>query len=281
MSVQIIVDSACDITPEEIKALGITMIPLHTYFGEKEYLDGVELSHDRFFELLTSQEDFPTTSQISPYEYEQYFEKVKENGDTAVYLSLSSKLSGCYQSACIAASDYEGSIFVVDSENACIGQRILTELAAQLAKDGKSAEEIASVLNTKKKDVRLWAVIDTLEYLKKGGRISSVAAFAGTLLSIKPLISVVDGNVEVIGKARGNKAGNVKLSELVTANPIDFDLPYCLAYSGLSDELLQKYIEDYKDLYEGKTTNLPISSIGCAIGTHIGPGAIGVAYFTK
>lgn len=282
MSIQIIVDSACDLTQEEAKELDIRILPLKTYFGEEEYLDGVTLDHKGFFQKLIETDIFPTTSQISPYEYEQIFEEIKEAGDTAVCITLSSKLSGCFQSAHIAAKGYEDIVFIVDSENACIGQRILTELAISLRKEKKSAKEIAIALDEAKKKIRLVALIDTLEYLKKGGRISAVTAMAGNLLSIKPVISIMHGEVVILGKARGSKAGNNKLTELIQKEGgIDFTMPYCLAYSGLSDLLLQKYIEDYSTIYQGQVEHLPISSIGCAIGTHIGPGGIAVAFFVK
>lgn len=282
MNIQIITDSACDLTVEEAKELNIIMIPLKTYFGDTEYLDGVTLTHDQFFEKLIETDALPTTSQISPYEYEQYFEKIAKDGDTAICLTLSSKLSGCYQSACIAATDYSENIFLVDSENACMGQRLLVEYAVRLREQGLSAQEIVNTLNEDKKKIRLVALLDTLEYLKKGGRISAMTAMAGNLLSIKPVIAIMHGEVVVLGKARGSKAGNNKLTELMQKEGnIDFTKPYCLAYSGLSDHLLQKYIEDYAYLYEGHTEHLPITSIGCAIGTHIGPGAIGVAFFVE
>ena len=284
MSVQILVDSACDLTQEQAKELNITIIPLKTYFGEEEYLDGITLDHDGFFKKLIETDVFPTTSQITPYEYEEYFKKIADAGDTAVCLTLSSKLSGCYQSACVAALEYEDSIKVVDSENACLGQGIIVEYAVQLRDQGLSAEEIAKKLEEGKKKVRLVALLDTLEYLKKGGRISAATALAGNLLSIKPVIAIMHGEVVVLGKARGSKAGNNKLTELIQQEgKIDMSKPIFLAYSGLNDILLQKYIEDFSYLYEdySKKEDLPIMSIGCAIGSHIGPGAIGVAFFVE
>lgn len=281
MSVQILVDSACDLGLEEAKQKGLRLLPLRICFGETEYLDGVDLDHEGFFHKLIETDVLPTTSQISPYEYGQYFKDVVKNGDTAVCITLSSKLSGCYQSACIAARDYEGQIFIVDSENACIGQRILAEYAARLVSEGMSAKEIADELDKSKKNIRLIALLDTLEYLKKGGRISAATAMAGSLLSIKPVIAIMHGEVAVLGKARGSKAGNNKLTELIEQENVDLNKPYILAYSGLSDMLLRKYMEDYSGSYKDKVHDVPIGSIGCAIGTHAGPGAIGVAFFVE
>lgn len=281
MSIQILVDSACDLSKEEAKELDIRILPLKICFGETEYLDGVDLDHEGFFHKLIETDVLPTTSQISPYEYAHYFDEVVKNGDTAVCITLSSKLSGCYQSACIAARDYEDKIFVVDSENACIGQRILTAYAMKLREENLSADEIAKKLDEDKKKIRLIALIDTLEYLKKGGRISAATAMAGNLLSIKPVISIIHGEVAVIGKARGSKAANNKLTELIEQEDVDLDKPYTLAYSGLSDVMLRKYMEDYAGKYREKVAVVPIASIGSAIGTHIGPGAIGASFFVK
>ena len=280
MSVRILCDSACDISQEQAKEWNITIMPLKTIWGEEEYLDGVTMMHKEFYEKLVETDVLPTTSQLSPFEYEKVFKEVAEAGDTAVCLTISSGLSGSFQSANIAREDYEDSIVVVDTQNACLGQHIIVKRAMELRDAGKSAQEIADILNEEKKQVRLVALVDTLEYLKKGGRISAATALAGAVLNIKPVIAVVDGQVTVLGKARGSKNGNNKLMELVQQNGgIDFDRPFVLGYSGLSDTLLQKYIKDSSALYEGKTDNLPIAAIGSTIGTHVGPGAVAVAFF--
>lgn len=282
MSVQIIVDSGTDMEPVLSIDYHLDTIPLKTYFGENEYLDNVTLSHDEFFHRLIETDMFPTTSQITPYEYQNHFQRAVDAGDTVVCLTISSRLSGCYQSACLAASEFPDKVRVVDTENACVGERVLAELAVSLRDEGKTMDEIADILDREKKKVRVIALLDTLEYLKKGGRISAAVAFAGTVFSIKPVIAIEDGEVVMLGKARGSRAGNNLLSELILKEGgIDFNRPCCLAYSGLSDNLLQKYIADNKDLYEGQLNALPVSSIGCVIGTHIGPGAIAAAFFVK
>lgn len=282
MAVRIIVDSGCDIAPQEAKELGLTIVPLKTMFGEEEYLDGVNISHNEFFEKLIESGVLPTTSQVSPFEYEEKFEEIKAAGDTAVCITISAKLSGCFQSANIAVDGYEDCIELIDSNNVCIGEQILTLYACKLRDEGKSAKEIVAQLESVKGRIRLIALLDTLEYLKKGGRISAAAAMAGAVLSIKPVIAIEDGEVAVLGKARGSKNGNNMLKELVKKESgIDFSMPLSLAYSGLSDAMLQKYIEDSKELYEGQIDELRISTIGSAIGTHIGPGAIAFSFFTK
>lgn len=280
MAVRIIVDSACDI--EGKRTEGLEILPIKTMFGTEEYLDGVTISHAGFFEKLIESEKLPTTSQIPPFEYGEKFREVKEAGDEAVCITLSSKLSGCYQSAVIASEDYKDCVTVIDSNTVSIGEQILTLLALQLRDEGKSACEIAAALEEKKGKIRLIALLDTLEYLKKGGRISAAAAMAGAVLSIKPVIAIENGEVVVLGKARGSKHGNNMLKEMIKKEGgICFSMPYTLAYSGLSDALLKKYIEDSKDLYENETDELPISTIGSTIGTHVGPGAVGAAFFVS
>lgn len=283
MSVHIVTDSACDIDREDAERLGITIIPLRVLFGEEEYRDGVTLTHADFFAKMATTKELPTTSQIPPYEYEQCFEELQGEDDSIVCITLSSKLSGCFQNAQLAAQSRKG-IQVVDSENACVGQRLLVLRAVELRKEGKSAEEIAAILNEEKGDIRLIALLDTLEYLKKGGRISPAEAVVGGLLSIKPVAAIEHGAAKVLGKARGSKRGNNLLMEFVEkAGGIRFDRPYCLAYSGGSRSVLEQYIRDSKQLYEQhvELEQLPVSSIGCAIGTHVGPGAIAVAFYAR
>lgn len=282
MAVRFIVDSAADIKPAEAKDLGIIHIPLKVMFGDVEYRDAVDLSHREFYEKLIESDTLPTTSQITPAEFADVYEEVVATGDTAVVITLSSKLSGTCQSAMIAAQDYEGKIFVVDSEHVSLSERIVVLRGLELAKEGLEAKDIAQRLDIEKKNIKLLALLDTLEYLKKGGRISSAVAFAGGLLNIKPVITVEEGVVEMVGKARGSKQGNNLLRELVQkSGGVDFNKPYCLAYSGLSDSLLQKYINDSAELWQESTDKLPIATVGCTIGTHAGPGAVAVAFFAK
>lgn len=280
MSVRIVIDSASDLTKERAEALGLDFMPLKTIFGEEEYLDGITITHREFYEKLIECGSIPTTSQIPPYEYERKFKEIRESGDTAVVICLSSLLSGTYQSASIALDGYEDCICLVDSLNVCLGEQNLVLYAVRLREQGLSAKEIAAELDRKKSDICLLAVFDTLEYLKQGGRISKTAAWAGTMLSIKPVISIIRGEVVILGKARGSKNGNNMLIQNVNeSGGIDFSMPYCLGYTGLDDTLLQKYIADSKALWEGKTDQLPISTVGAAIGTHAGPGAIAVSFF--
>lgn len=278
MSVRIIVDSTTDL-PEQT-ARRVTVVPLTIHFGEQQYVSGVDIDARKFYEMLVEGDVLPTTSQPTPYAFTQVFQEAVDAGDTVVCITVSSKLSGTYQSACIAAADFPGKVFVVDSLTVAIGGGILTEYALSLTDKGMDAEEIAWKLMQKREKVRLLALLDTLEYLKKGGRISPAVAFAGGLLNIKPVIAVADGEVKMLGKARGSKQGNnLLVQEIDKAGGVDFEKPLLLGYTGLSDALLQKYIVDSAALWQGKVEQLPVSIVGSVVGTHAGPGAVAVAFF--
>ena len=286
---QIITDSASDILQEEAGKKDLIVLPLKVNFAGTEYLDGVTISHREFYEKLIESDVLPTTSQVAPAEYEEAFRKALQEGKEIVCVTLSQKLSGCYQSACIAREDVledypEAKIYVVDCENACLGQKILVELAIRLREEGKSGEEVKAHLEIMKKRIRLVALIDTLEYLIKGGRLNKGAGLVGMMLSIKPVVAVESGEVVVLGKARGSKNVNNLLTEMVNkSGGIDFSLPFSLAYSGLSRALLDKYVADSGRLFEEYVSaeDLPVACIGATIGTHAGPGAVGVAFFSK
>ena len=280
MAIRIITDSASDITQEEARAWGIQVMPLRTLFGQEEFLDGVTIDHRQFYQRLVESDVLPTTSQLTPFQYEEVFRAAADAGDEVVCITLSSKLSGSFQSASMAAEGLP--VVLVDGLNATVGQRIQVELAVRLRDAGKSAQEIGDALRAAQSRVHLIALLDTLEYLKKGGRISPMAAVAGSLLSIKPVIAVENGEVAILGKARGSKNGNNMLMNLVEkTGGIDFSMPFGLAYSGLSNALLQKYIADSARLYEGHEGQLPISVIGSTIGTHAGPGAVALAFYSN
>ena len=282
MSLRIVIDSASDITLERAIALGLDFMPLKTIFGDEEYLDGVNLPHHAFYEKLIESGVFPTTSQITPHEFEKKYREIRDAGDTALVITLSSLLSGTYQSANIALEGYEDCVCLVDSKNVSVGEQNLVMYAVQLRDQGLSAKEIASKLEEKKKKICVLALFDTLEYLKRGGRLSGAAAWAGNLLSIKPVISVEKGEVVILGKARGSKNGNNLLIQQVGAHGgIDFSMPYCLGYTGLEDSMLRKYLMDSSAVWEGRVAaeDIPVTSVGSTIGTHAGPGAIAVSFY--
>ena len=282
MGVKIVVDSASDITAEEGKKLGVEVIPIEIRFKEEEYLDGENLSHKVFYEKLIESDELPKTSQINPFRFEEIFDKITQKGDDVVCITLSSKLSGTYSNAKKIIDKYKGRVYVVDSLNACAGERILCQDAIKLANLGKSAKEIYDELERVKLKINVIAVVDTLKYLKKGGRISPLVAFAGEMFSIKPVIGIVKGEVKLLGKAMGSKKSNNMLNTMVTEKGgIDFDMPFAVIYSGLDKSMLHKYVEDSAHLWKDYTEKVPEYMIGCTIGTHVGPGAVGVAFFQK
>lgn len=274
---RIIIDSTADMTPALRDRTMV--VPLTVRFGDQEYIDGVTINHRKFYEMLVESDVLPTTSQAAPDHFLQLYRQIREAGDEAVVLTIASKLSGTYQSAVIAAEEYP-EIHVVDSCTATIGTGILAEYALRLAENGQDAKTIAETLTAVRSKVRLVAMVDTLEYLKKGGRISATAAIAGGLLNIKPVIGVRDGEIVTLGKARGSKQGNnLLVKEIEKAGGVDFSMPLLLGYTGLNDVLLQKYVADSAFLWEGNTDGLVSVPIGSVIGTHAGPGAIAVAFF--
>lgn len=279
MKTRIIVDSTADLMPEFSSR--VHTVPLTVYFGEEEYVDGVTIDHKRFYEKLVESDVLPTTSQATPDAFMKEFEKARQAGESAVVITLASQFSGTYQSAVIAAEEYDN-IYVVDSGSAAMGSGILVEAAFELLDRGLSAREIARELDEMKKKIIIVALVDTLEYLKRGGRISKTVALAGTVLNIKPVLSVVDGEIRMLGKARGSKMGNnLLVQEIEKAGGVDFDKPVLLGYSGMSDALLLKYIEDSKHLWEGNLDPARYTTLGSVIGTHAGPGAVVVAFFKK
>ena len=280
MSVRIIVDSTTDLTPALKERLSI--VPLTVHFGDEEFIDGVTIDHKAFYEKLIESDVLPTTSQAAPDAFGRVFEEIVAAGDTAVVLTISSALSGTCQSAVIAAADYPGRIFVVDSRSASIGAGILAELALRLVDSGLSAAEIAAKLEKEREKICVVAMLDTLEYLKKGGRISKTVAFAGSLLAIKPVVALKSGEIVLLGKARGSRQGNnLLVQEIGNAGGVDFSKPVLLGYTGLSNLLLQKYIEDSRDVWVHGTESLYTAPIGSVIGTHAGPGAIAAAFFRQ
>ena len=279
MCVRIIVDSSTDVSEEYREK--IQFVPLTVRFGDKEYLDGVELSKHQFYEMLVESDVLPTTSQATPAAFADCFEAIASAGDSAVVITLSSKLSGTYQSAVLATEDYPN-IYVVDSQSVAIGTGVLAQYAVELAQQGMGAEEIAQVLTQQREKVCVVALLDTLEYLKKGGRISKTVAFAGGVLNIKPVVTVQDGAVALIGKARGSRNGNNLLVEKIReAGGVDFGRPVLLGYTGLSSTLLEKYVEDSKALWADHVDKLDGCLLCSVIGTHVGPGAVAVAFFRK
>ena len=271
MSVRIITDSASDMSPAEHPALRV--LPLSVTFGTDVYMDGVDIDHQRFYEMLVERDELPKTGQVNPYAFSQAIAEAREAGDEAVIITVGAKLSGTNQSARTALAEAPGGdMFVVDSNNVTLGERVLVEYALRLVDEGQGAAQVAAAVE---------AVRDRLEYLVRGGRLSAAAGAVGTLLNVKPVVAAEDGLIVQLGKARGSKNGRNLLNQKVEkAGGIDFSMPLALGYTGLSDAVLKKYIEDSAALWAGHTEGeLPVHTIGATIGTHVGPGAVAVAFF--
>ncbi len=279
MGVRIIVDSTADMVPQV--AARVKIVPLTIHFGQKEYISGVNIDSAKFYEMLVESDELPTTSQATPFVFDKAFAEAVQEGDDVVCLTCSGALSGTHQSAVIAASDYPGKVHVVDSKTIAIGLGILVEYALELVDRGLKAEEITWKLLQKRERIRLLAMVDTLEYLKKGGRISAAVAIAGGILNIKPVLTIDQGEIKLLGKARGSRqANNLLVQEIQKAGGVDFGKPLLLGYTGLSDVLLQKYVADSAALWEGNRDHLPAAIVGSVVGTHVGPGAVAVAFFS-
>lgn len=278
--IKLVVDSAADISKQEATQKGIIMVPMLITFGEEEFYDGLNLSPQEFWEKLIESDVLPKTSLINSFRFEEIFEKHTKNGDELIVITISSKLSGTYENARQVAQNFNGKVHVIDSLNACVGERLLCDYALRLIQQGLSVREIVEELEEKKKKIKVMALLDTLEYLKKGGRISSAIAFAGEIISIKPVVGVINGEVKLIGKAIGSRKGNNLLNTLVKeAGGIDFSMPYATVWSGMDTTLLDKYIKDSANLWAEHSDDIPKYILGATIGTHVGPGVVGVAFF--
>ena len=282
MGFRIITDSASDMPQETAEKMGVTVMPIHTRFGEQEYLDGVTLKPREFFEKLVETDEIPKTSQITPFEFEEEFDKWISAGESVLCITMSAGVSGTYHSACAAAEDFGDKVIVIDSRQFCISLYVLVEYACRLRDAGKTLQETAAAVEEAKKRVHVISVFATLEYLKLGGRISAAAAMAGNILSIKPVITIRKGVVEVIGKARGSKKANNMLVEFIEqVGGVDYNMPYCLGFTGFSEEVLLKYVDDNAARYKEAIKNITIVPVGATVGTYAGPGAVALAFFNK
>lgn len=280
MSIRIITDSASDMSPAEHPALRV--LPLSVTFGTDVYMDGVDIDHQRFYEMLVERDELPKTGQVNPYAFSQTIAEAREAGDEAVIITVGAKLSGTNQSARTALAEAPGGdVFVVDSNNVTLGERVLVEYALRLVDEGRSAAQIAAAVEAVRDRVVVIGLLETLEYLVRGGRLSAAAGAVGTLLNVKPVVAAEDGLIVQLGKARGSKNGRNLLNQKVEkAGGVDFSMPLALGYTGLSDAVLKKYIKDSAALWAGHTEGeLSIHTIGATIGTHVGPGAVAVAFF--
>lgn len=277
--IRILVDSSADYTAEEAKQNNLELVSINITMGGKNYLDGVDITRDEFYDLLVSSQDFPMTAQPSPQDFLDIFEDAKEKGDQLIYLSLSSGLSGTFQSATLAKSMAEyDEIYLVDTLSATRVIRLMAEYACKLREEGKDAATIAATLEEFKSRVVVYAAVDTLEYLSKGGRLSKAAAAVGELANLKPIITVTkEGTMAVPAKALGRNKALSTLVKLVQEKEIDTTFPIYSIYA-VGEENTEKL--EQKLGKEGIRVTKRLQ-IGSTIGCHIGPGAYGVIFVTK
>lgn len=278
--IKIITDSTADIDLNYAKELNIEMIPLKVIIDGKEYKDRIDLQPKQFYDLLTSSEVLPTTSQPSPQDFLTLYEEAKAKGDSVIVMTLSSTISGTYQSAHIAKdlAEYDN-IYVIDSLATTQMLRLLVLKAVQLRDQKMDVQDIVQALENYKHRIRIFAFVDTLEYLYKGGRLSKTAATAGTLLKFKPIIGLKEGRLEMFAKARGTQKATAKIIELIHEDgEIDFNEPICIGYTG-HDDGLDKFEQTLRD--EFGFDDVLHGFVGPVIGTHAGPGARLIAYIQK
>lgn len=276
--VQIVIDSSADFEPPELERMGITCVPITVCFGDTVYRENEDLSKDRFYQLLKSCHRLPQTSQPSPYEFEQVFRRFQKSGDSVVAILLSSGLSGTCQGAFLAKElcEYED-CYIVDSLNATAGIRILVEYAVRLRDEGKAAAEIVQALEALRPRITLYACLDTLEYLQKGGRISNLAAAVGSMAKIHPILSVSpEGKVVIPKKVLGKAHGAAHILKCLAAKQPDPDFPIYVMYTHVREAGV--YLADKLRNAGYRISENHLVNVGASIGTHIGPGAFGVVY---
>ena len=279
--IRILTDSASDILPAEAEQLGVTVIPLNVTLEDGTVLrDGVDMTPSAYYEILAGCRKLPTTSQPSPELFENFFLEAAAAGDEVIGIFLSHALSGTYQCAKLAADMANvDNVLFVDSGHVCLSEALLVRLAVQLRDSGKTAGQIAAILEHAKEHLHLVAAIDDLKYLRKGGRLPAAVAVAGGMLGIKPLITIQDGRVAMAGKARGLPGAYVALFKKVEEmGGITPAFPALAGYTVSPREVtpIQTYLRDNL-----QQEDLLVRQIGCVIGTHAGPGAFGIAFFDK
>ena len=279
--VRIITDSAADFEPQEYQQLNVTCIPIRVLLGETEYMETVDLSKDRFFELLAKTGATPQTAQPSPQCLLDLFEDAKACGDEAIYICLSSALSGTYQSAVMTREEADSeACFVVDSKNATGGQRLLVEYAVRLREEGKTAAQIVEAVEALRDRIVLYACIDTLEYLYRGGRISQTVYKLGTMAQVKPIIRFsAEGTIEVPAKAMGMRKGMDQLCKRLEAQKPDKNHKIYAVYT--ADRAVGEALAQRMAAHGYEIPADQIVPVGAVIGSHIGPGGCGIIYIAE
>ncbi len=276
----IVSDSTCDFSREDLDALRVETVPLTIHFDNSSFLDGVDMSHEDFYRKLRAASSLPTTSQANPAQFEEVFARHADAGDDLVVITISSLLSATHRSAVLAAEKAApGRIHIVDSGSCSFGAQLLIREAARLRDEGKlDAGQIAENIRALAPRLRLYALLETLRYLKMGGRLSGSAALIGGLLRIKPVVRVMDGKIESVDKVRGGRAGVKALTDHFEEDKPE--LHFGISFSSADNrEGMEELVREFKRLTGG--ARVYASGMGSVIGTHAGPGAVGVAWLVK
>jgi len=271
--VAIVTDSASDLPPEVAADAGITVVPLVVSFGLESFKAGVDLSIDEFWRRMTAPESpFPTTAAASPGDFHEAYTRVFAGGaDAIVSVHVAGTLSGTLKAAEVARGMLpDREIHIVDSMTASMGVGLLAQLGAELAGRGVSAAEIARVLEERRSAVDLYVALDTLEYLKRGGRISGARAAIGTLLSVKPIITVVDGQVETADRVRTRAKARERVLELMTQKPIE---RAAILHTTNAD--VEAFAEQFLVRSGLDRSAVQTMTVGPSVGPHLGPGCVG------
>ncbi len=278
--IRILSDSTCDFSRKDLDTLGVETVPLMIHFGGESFLDGVDISHQEFYRKLRAADTLPTTSQANPDQFEKVYTKYAQTQDELVVITISSKLSATFHSAQSAAEGFKpGTIHLVDSGSVSFGTQLLIREAVRLRDEGKlSAEGIARSISALVPRLRLYALLDTLRYLKLGGRLSGGAALIGGLLRVKPVVRCLEGKIEAVDKVRGSRAGLLALTARFREDGPD--LPYGLSFSSADNrEGMEEALSAFAPLVGN--ARIHTGGMGSVIGTHAGPGAVGVAWIVQ
>lgn len=278
--IKITCDSTCDLTNELYEKNNVSVVPLSIALGDEIRRDSIDINADEIFHFVKTSNQLPKTSAISIGEYEDIFGKYISEGYTVIHINISSELSSSHQNACLAAEEL-GNVYVVDSRNLSSGSGHLVLLAAAMAESGMEAKDIVDALNEKKEKLDVSFVLQTLEYLHKGGRCSSIAAFGANALKLHPEIQVVDGKMQVGKKYRGDMEKSILAyihGRLDGRDDLDTERIF-VTHSGVPSEILDKVVATVKELHPFK--EVLVTRAGCTISSHCGPACLGVLFFIK
>ena len=274
--IQIITDSSSDISQEKAKKLNLIVMPLTVRFGEDVYKSGIDITNEEYYQRLVTEKNLPSTAQVNPFEFEETYKELLDRGDEIISIHLSSELSGTCQSASIAKDNLEtDQVTVIDSRNVCSALGLLVIIAGQMRDRGASVAEITEAIQSYIPKLHLFVALETLDYVKKGGRISPTVAFVGSALGLHPIVSLIEGKIEVVDKAKGKKSSVKWMSKKIAELPNKKDLPLLVGHANAPDkgEELWKLLEE-----QGITGIEDNVCMGPVVGTYSGPDAVGIFY---